>query len=210
MAAFELAVGELAVAELAVAELAVAELAEPRETVRRAFAAALTTAAAEFGGGAANGPAAEIESACYNAAVRTCKESADPPRRHWDSPQFVDVYSTRCGSVHGLLDPRSATNRSYAPRVVARLLSGELTYAALGSLPERDLCPAALAAERAVIAARSAQRVVAKESAIFQCPHCKERRCTYTEVQRRSLDEPPDYVCVCLNERCRRQFNGRT
>ena len=67
----------------------------------------------------------------------------------------------------------------------------------------------ALAAERAEIAARSAQRVVAKESAIFACPHCKERRCTYTEVQRRSLDEPPDYICVCLNERCRRQFTGR-
>ncbi|NBQ71158.1 MAG: hypothetical protein EBU46_20925, partial [Nitrosomonadaceae bacterium] len=152
--------------------------------------------------------------ACFNAAVRICKESADPPPRNWDSPQFVDVYSTRCGSVYQLLNPRSELNRVYAPQVVPRLLSGALTYAELGSLPERDLCPAALAEERAKIADRCRAEELAKlglkVSTIFQCPHCKQRRCTYTEIQRRSLDEPPDYLCECLNPMCRRKFNGQT
>jgi len=183
---------------------------DPRELMRRQFVRVLMAAdayAADPGRALADGAA--IELSCYNATVRISKGESDPPRRNWDTPQFIDIYSTRCGAVYCLLDPVSAPCREYGPQVVPRLLAGELAPAALGDLAERDLCPQAMAAERAEIAARCAQRVVAKESAIFQCPHCKERRCTYTEVQRRSLDEPPDYICMCLNERCRRQFTGR-
>lgn len=201
------AAGGLSAAELLASRPAALD---PREAVRRQFVRALMAADARYGDKQlALDTAAAIESACYNATVRISKGESDPPRRQWEEPLFVDIYSTRCGSVYGLLDPESTPSRLYDPQVVQRLLSGALTPAEIGQLEERELCPRALAAERAEIAARSAQRVVAKESAIFACPHCKERRCTYTEVQRRSLDEPPDYICVCLNERCRRQFTGR-
>lgn len=33
---------------------------------------------------------------------------------------------------------------------------------------------------------------------IYKCPRCKERKHTYTEKQRRSLDEPSSIICVCL------------
>ena len=66
---------------------------------------------------------------------------------------------------------------------------------------------AAIAAERAEIASRSAQRIIEKESALFRCPHCGARRCSYIEVQRRSLDEAPDYICKCLA--CNHKVTGR-
>jgi DNA-directed RNA polymerase subunit M/transcription elongation factor TFIIS len=56
---------------------------------------------------------------------------------------------------------------------------------------------------------RAEQKVAEKESNLFRCPHCGMRRCTYLEVQRRSLDEAPDYLCRCLNPQCGRRFTGR-
>jgi DNA-directed RNA polymerase subunit M/transcription elongation factor TFIIS len=149
-----------------------------------------------------------IEVSCFNAAVRASRESEEPPRRQWDSPPFVDIYSTRCGTIAGLLDPTSSSCRAYGATLVQRLLAGALRPEQLGELTEKELCPQAMAAERAEIAKRSEQRVAEKESMMFRCPHCGQRRCTYREVQRRSLDEAPDYLCFCLN--CNHRFTGRS
>jgi len=150
-----------------------------------------------------------IEVSCYNASVRASKESERPPRRQWSSQAFVDIYSSRCGTILGMLDPTSSTSQAYGPSLVPRLLSGELAPEMLGTMTEKLICPAATVTERAEIARRSEQKVVRKESNLFRCPHCNERRCTYDEVQRRALDEAPDYICLCLNPQCGRRFTGR-
>jgi DNA-directed RNA polymerase subunit M/transcription elongation factor TFIIS len=91
---------------------------------------------------------------------------------------------------------------------VPKLLDGTIKPEALGDMTSEALCPQATAAERADIAKRATQRVETKESTLFRCPHCGERRCSYQQVQRRSLDESPDYLCMCLS--CNRRFNGRS
>jgi hypothetical protein len=150
-----------------------------------------------------------IEISCYNAAVRISKESEEPPRRAWDSSAFVDIYSTRTGTIIGMLDPDSTSSNEYGTNLARLMLEGTLLPLSLGNMSEKDLCPQATAAERAEIAKRSNQKVEMKESILFRCPHCGERRSTYNEVQKRSLDEAPDYNCLCLNENCRRRFAGR-
>jgi DNA-directed RNA polymerase subunit M/transcription elongation factor TFIIS len=180
---------------------------DARETGRRLFVRALNAGAPELGRARIQEMATAIEVSCYNAAVQISKESSDPPRRSWDSPSFVDIYSTRCGAVYCALDPSSASCASYGPQLLPRILSGEVAIASVGDMSERNMCPPATAEERAEIAMRSAQRVVEKESTLFSCPHCKARRCTYIEVQRRSLDEAPDYICRCLA--CNRKFTGK-
>lgn len=186
--------------------------AEPdeREVVRRLFVRTLLRAAPEYQADRARTleTARAIESSCYNAVVRAIKNSEEPTRRNWDSPQFADIYSTRCGAVATLLDPDSSACRAYGATLVPRLLAGTLAPEDLGGMSSRELCPDAMAAERAQIAARTSQRVVEKESIMFRCPHCGARRCTYREVQNRSLDEAPDYRCKCLN--CDREFVGRS
>ena len=72
--------------------------------------------------------------------------------------------------------------------------------------PVAELCPQATAVERAEIQKRAVQKVEEKVSELFRCPHCGARRSTYREVQRRGLDEPPDYLCFC--QACKRRFNG--
>ncbi|MFA6166956.1 MAG: hypothetical protein WC700_10085 [Gemmatimonadaceae bacterium] len=149
-----------------------------------------------------------LELSCFNAVVRACKNSEEPPRRNWDSPTFVDNYSTRCGTVASLLDPDSSACRAYGSALAPRLLDGSLAPEAVGGMAERDLCPAAAEGERRRIAERASQKVAEKASNMFRCPHCGARRCTYREVQNRSLDEAPDYLCYCLD--CERRFTGRS
>lgn len=184
----------------------------PREVIQRLFVRTLMAADPRYAEERATAleVACAIETSCYNAAVRASKESEEPPRRQWDSPAFVDIYGSRCGAICRLLDPESSACRTYQATLVPRLLSGELAPGALGDLSEKELCPQASAAERAEIAKRSQQKVVEKESNFFRCPHCGERRSAYQEIQRRSLDEAPDYLCRCLNPKCRRRFTGRS
>jgi DNA-directed RNA polymerase subunit M/transcription elongation factor TFIIS len=219
---------------------------DPREVIRRLFVRTLMRAAAAYAQDRERAleTARAIEVSCYNAAVRASKASEEPPRRQWDSPAFVDIYSTRCGTITILLDPSSSACRAYpAAPLVERLLAGTepsreapgesvpsaradttqgtasdsdpapplplpLRPEDLGDMTEKELCPQATAAERAEIAKRSEQKVAEKESNLFRCPHCGARRCTYREVQRRSLDEAPDYLCYCLS--CNRRFTGRS
>jgi DNA-directed RNA polymerase subunit M/transcription elongation factor TFIIS len=190
---------------------------EPREIIRRLFLKTLIGASPVYAGDRhrALETARQIEVSCFNASVRASKESEEPPRRQWDSPVFVDIYSTRCGTIAVLLNPASAPCRAYKSNglLISRLLgeSGVMSLSPedLGELNEKELCPAAVAKERAEIAMRAEQKVAEKESNLFRCPHCGMRRCTYLEVQRRSLDEAPDYLCRCLNPQCGRRFTGR-
>ncbi len=157
-----------------------------------------------------------IEVACFNNAIRASKESEDLFRRQWDSPNFVDIYSTRCGTINGILSHNSMTCREYDPAVSIfyRLFLPHddpdfISAEALGNMTEKQLCPGSFEAERREIARRSIQEVKEKESNLFRCPHCGERKSSYREVQKRSLDEAPDYKCVCLNPKCGRRFKGQ-
>ena len=202
--------GELTAAALLANHLAAEPPLDPRETMRRMFVKTLMAAHGLYARDRERtlATATAIEVSCYNAAVRVSKDSEDPPRRHWGSLDFVDIYSTRCGTVSALLDSRSSTCRAYGATLVPKLLEGAVPPESLGAMPTNELCPQATAAERAELAMRAVQKVDMKESALFLCPHCDQRRCTYQEVQRRSLDEAPDYLCRCLN--CNRRFTGRS
>ena len=179
---------------------------DPREQMRRLFVQTLVAAGYAHDRDRAIAIARDIEVSCYNAAVRASKESEDPPRRQWDSVAFIDIYGTRCGTIAGLLDPRSSACRAYGATLAPRLFDGSISPAAVGDMTAKELCPQATVAERAEIAKRAVQKVQIKESTLFRCPHCQERRCTYQEVQRRSLDEAPDYLCLCRS--CNRRFTG--
>lgn len=147
-----------------------------------------------------------IEKSCYNAIIKNSKQSEDPPCRQWDSPIFIEIYSNRCGIIYNLLDPKSNTNKLYGSTLLQQVLDETIDIKEIGFKSEKELCPQATQKERDEIAIRSEQHVIEKESNLFKCPNCKERRVTYREVQLRALDEAPDYLCKCLN--CKHRFKG--
>ncbi len=174
----------------------------PRRVIARALAAALCCDDRQR----VTALATELEQACFDRAIEEATTATAPPRRAWDSEQFVDIYSTRCGFVLSLLNPLEPAAAVYGHDFVADLLAGRVSPRTLGHARERDLCPEALEAERQDIARRSEQRVQEKASQLYKCPHCGARRCTYTQVQTRAIDEAADIFCVCLD--CGRAFKG--
>lgn len=148
-----------------------------------------------------------IEKSCYNAIIKNSKQSEDPPCRQWDSPIFIEIYSNRCGIIYNLLDPKSISSKTYGSTLLQQVLDETIDIKEIGFKTERELCPQATQKERDEIAIRSEQHVIEKESNLFRCPNCKERRVTYREVQLRALDEAPDYLCKCLN--CKHRFKGK-
>lgn len=201
--------------------------ANPRGDLRAAFAATLGRCAAADPARYTQAPALEVvaaaaaalETACYNATVTACIHAEDPPRRQWDSPAFVDVYSARCGVVLSALDPDGPCAAFESCKGLAqRLLDTahgrpqQISPAALalatslGARSAAELCPEALANERAEIEQRLAQHIEVSVDTRFPCPHCHARRCTVVEVQRRSADEGRDIDCTCLE--CGLPFRG--
>lgn len=148
-----------------------------------------------------------IEKSCYNAIIINSKQSEDPPCRQWDSPIFMEMYSNRCGIIYNLLDPSSMSCKIYGSDLLEKLINDEVDIKNIGFKNEKELCPQATQKERDEITIRSEQHVKEKESNLFKCPNCKERRVTYREVQLRALDEAPDYLCLCLN--CKHRFKGK-
>jgi DNA-directed RNA polymerase subunit M/transcription elongation factor TFIIS len=153
--------------------------------------------------------AAEIEASCYNAVIQHCKVSESPFRRSWESEQFAALYSDRCGTVNSHIDPDSSVGRAYGTPIMNRLLSGEIRARAVGAMTAAELCPGATEHERSEIELRNQQKVDEKASDLFTCPvpTCRARRCTYREVHTRSLDEPADIHCRCLE--CGHRFKVR-
>jgi DNA-directed RNA polymerase subunit M/transcription elongation factor TFIIS len=160
--------------------------------------------------------AKQIETSCYNAVVKISKDINESSQ--WESEHFIDIYSTRCGTINSLLDCDSLTCRQYGNNLVQQIakfiggatdkLQNSLDPTTVGELTANELCPAACATERAEINKRLEQKIERKISKLFKCHHCGARECTYREVQRRALDEAPDYICVCL--KCGRGFQGRS
>lgn len=206
--------GEVGLRDLLAAHEAVAALRaagqDPRVVVRRLFIRHLLAAEAAAGGAAVPMSAPELgralELSCYNATIRASKNSEEPARRQWDSDDFVNIYSGRAGTVASMLDPAGVTVRQFGPRLYTALATGALSAQACGELDPKQVYPESVAAERAEIDRRREQHVQEKETNLFKCPHCGERRSTYRQVQRRCLDEAPDYICRCLA--CKRRFMG--
>lgn len=148
-----------------------------------------------------------IEKSCYNAIIKNSKQSEDPPCRQWDSPVFMEMYSNRCAIIYNLIDPTSNSCKLYGNDLLSKILEGTFDVKEIGFKSEKELCPQATQKERDEIAIRSEQHVIEKESNLFKCPNCKERRVTFREVQLRALDEAPDYLCRCLN--CKHKFKGK-
>lgn len=151
--------------------------------------------------------AKDIEKSCYNSVIKNCKKLEDPPCRKWTSQLFLTMYSTKCGIIYNLLNPDSMSNELYNSSLLDNILSNKIDVREIGDKSEKELCPKSIEQEKKQIELRSEQHVKEKESNLFRCPKCKERRVTYREVQLRALDEAPDYSCKCLN--CGTRFKGK-
>jgi DNA-directed RNA polymerase subunit M/transcription elongation factor TFIIS len=189
---------------------AVAFVAPPRDTpqrdeVRAALYRALR-ARADVSDARAEELAVAVERSCYNHVIEYCVQSAAAYTRNWESEDFVNLYSARCGTVLAHLDPRGSVTAAYGAHALDALLAGTMSAEEIGAADALTLNPSASEALRAELDTRSRQVVKQRVSTMFRCPKCGVKRCTYREAQTRSADEAQTILCRCLN--CDTSFEG--
>jgi hypothetical protein len=139
-----------------------------------------------------------IEKSCYCATINNCRNSDDPPPRNWESASFVEIYySSRCGIILRLLSPNSSSCREFGCLLFNKLINKEIDPNDVGFMNESEICPESQELEKIDIKKRMDVKIEEKTSNLYQCPSCKERKCTYTTVQKRSLDEASGVSCEC-------------
>lgn len=150
--------------------------------------------------------ASALERGVFNHVIRACQTQGVTTMRSWDNNAFVSCYSSRASVVLTHIVPDSSVVETYGPTIARRLLLEELSPGAAGGMSAAELCPAAFEREKALIALRSQQTIHQKTSALWVCPNCKARACTFREVQDRSADEPASIYCTCT--KCGFHFKG--
>ncbi|WRY69414.1 pI243L [African swine fever virus] len=138
--------------------------------------------------------AQKIEASCYHYTYQQQEKT------------FLEEYSTRCGTINHIINCEKKSHQQQDNDALNKLISGELKPEAIGSMTFAELCPSAALKEKTEITLRSQQKVAEKTSQLYKCPNCKQRMCTYREVQTRALDEPSTIFCTC--KKCGHEFIG--
>jgi DNA-directed RNA polymerase subunit M/transcription elongation factor TFIIS len=150
-----------------------------------------------------------IEDSCFRYAKSKIDTTIITDDNLWLDTGFYYSYTLVCGQIISFINVNSATCRNYGTNIYRRIKEGRINLKNIAFMTPYELCPESSQKERDSISIRLQQKIELKESSLFECPHCRTRRCSYKEVQKRALDEPASYICTCLNPDCGRQFSGR-
>lgn len=120
----------------------------------------------------------------------------------WENSKFMELYLSKSRSVLTNLDPKSYLNYVGQEKILQRFLSGELSPETLVNAPPYELAPdrwKSMIEQRIHEAKISSKGFVTSTTDLFKCGKCKQRKCTYYQMQTRSQDEPMTTFVTCVN-----------
>lgn len=139
----------------------------------------------------------KIEAAIFKKAMDTA--TFEEIRKTWNSQAFRDVYLAVSRRIVGNLSPASYIKNK---NLWIRFSTGELTIDDIVRQNYYELCPE----NWQQMVDRQAKREQIQLEGDFSratdkwmCNGCKQRKCTYYELQTRSADEPMTIFIHCLN-----------
>ena len=143
------------------------------------------------------GKSVELEAIIYRNAMQTA--TTEEIRKSWKVQAFCDVYLALARRIIGNLDPNSYIQNK---NLWLRYSTGELTLEDIVKQNYYELCPE----NWQTLVDRQAKREQIQLEGDFSratdkwmCNGCKQRKCTYYELQTRSADEPMTIFIHCLN-----------
>lgn len=124
----------------------------------------------------------------------------------WENPKFMELYLSKARSVLTNLDPKSYLNYSGQEKILQRFLSDDddlkLTPEKLVNALPHELAPdrwKSMIEQRIHEAKISTKGFVTSTTDLFKCGKCKQRKCSYYQMQTRSQDEPMTTFVTCVN-----------
>jgi DNA-directed RNA polymerase subunit M/transcription elongation factor TFIIS len=141
---------------------------------------------------------ADLERGIYNAALHESKKKG--VRRHWENPDFAEIYKVVARRCIANLDPEAYVGNS---RLIKRLQDGEFPPHQVPFMTARELYPEhwqeladeQLKRETTMLEGSSQE----EGSDMFKCRRCGKSKTRYWEMQTRSADEPMTVFIRCLN-----------
>jgi transcription elongation factor S-II len=138
-----------------------------------------------------------VEKGIYNAVIKDCISKSII--RKWENPKFKKMYINKSRSVYSNLDPNSYVCNK---RLLIRLKGGEFLPHEVAfmnckyTFPEnwKNLIDEKYQRDKILYEVDSGG-----STDEFKCSRCKQRKCTYYELQTRSADEPMTVFVTCLN-----------
>jgi hypothetical protein len=140
---------------------------------------------------------ADLEKGIYNAALAMAKERGI--RKHWENPEFVDVYRVVARRTMANLDPEGYVGNS---RLIQRLQEGEFPPHQVPFMTPRELYPEhwqELADEQLKRETTMLEGNQEEGTDLFKCRRCGKSKTRHWEMQTRSADEPMTIFIRCLN-----------
>jgi hypothetical protein len=139
----------------------------------------------------------DLERGIYNAALADAQSKG--VRRHWENPDFADIYKRTARRTIANLDPEAYIGNS---RLIQRLQEGEFPPNRVPFMTPRELYPEhwqGLADEQLKRETTLLEGNQDEGSDMFTCKRCHKSKVRYWEMQTRSADEPMTIFIRCLN-----------
>ena len=140
---------------------------------------------------------ADLERGIYNTALERARSRG--VRRHWDNPEFAEIYKTVARRTVANLDPEGYVGNS---RLIQRLQEGEFEPHRIAGMTARELYPEhwqELADEQLKRETTLLEGGNKEGSDMFKCKRCGKANTRYWQMQTRSADEPMTTFIRCLN-----------
>jgi len=138
-----------------------------------------------------------IEKGIYNYTIIQCKKNSI--KKSWDCKNFTNLYNIKALSIIGNLD-----NESYIKNneLIENIKNNKILPYELAFKKPEELFPSKW---KNILEEKNKRIKTILSSNIdiftdlYQCNKCKERKCTYYQLQTRSADEPMTTFVNCLN-----------
>ena len=148
----------------------------------------------------------EIKDAHRRAVTAICLENVEAQyaqdnniMKKWKCKKFKDYYMCKCISLYSNLKPDSYIGNK---RLLSRLKNNEFKPQELVLMKPQNSFPEhwkELLDEQNKILKFKYEVREGGETDIFTCGKCKEKKCTYYEMQTRSADEPMTQFITCMH-----------
>jgi len=122
--------------------------------------------------------------------------------KSWSNTKFKDMYASKWRSILINLNPKSYLSHDNQGFLLENLLNGNLEPEILVNMSPQELAPERwqfYINERLHEAKIHSQNLSIGTTDLFKCGKCKQKKCTYYQLQTRSQDEPVTTFITCTS-----------
>ena len=112
--------------------------------------------------------------------------------KKWDNQYFVQIYLNRLRSIY----------INCKPNIIEQINNGTIQPHVVAFMTHQELCPEKwdkMISEKCKRDKNKFETTIEASTDTFTCRKCKSKKCTYTQIQLKSADEPMTTFIQCID-----------